>query len=736
MPAMQKTTLPKQELEALVQARHGDPFRALGLHRAEEGGFLVRAFLPGAHRALVLEQGREPVVMERVHPDGLFEARFDRPEAPRYRLRVEWDGRNVQEMEDPYAFGQVLTDFDLHLLKEGSHLRAYDKLGAHPWQARGVNGVLFAVWAPNATRVSVVGDFNQWDGRRHPMRNREGIWEIFIPGLQEGTLYKYEIRGRSGELHMKADPYGFSHEKPPKSASVVYDIHRYKWSDSEWMARRERVNALDAPISIYELQLGSWRRKLDKDQKEGAYLTYAELAEQLIPYVKGMGYTHIELLPIAEFPFDGSWGYQTVGYFAPTSRFGSPSDFKAFIDACHRADLGVIVDWVPAHFPTDAHGLANFDGSPLYEHADPRQGFHPDWQTAIFNYGRREVWNFLMSNALFWLKEYHVDGLRVDAVASMIYLDYSRKAGEWIPNRYGGNENLEAIEFLKQMNIAVHREFPGVLTIAEESTAWPAVSRPVYAGGLGFSLKWNMGWMHDTLEYISKDPIHRKYHHNNLTFGLLYAFHENFVLVLSHDEVVHGKRALLSKMPGDSWQKFANLRIYLAFQFAHPGKKLLFMGGEFGQWDEWNHAKSLDWHLAEYPPHRGVQQMVRDLNRFYSAEPSMHEVDFEPAGFEWIDANDGDTSVLSFIRYARKREDFAVCVFNFTPVVRYGYRVGVPEAGFYTERMNSDSELYGGSNVGNLGGVQSENISYHGRPHSLLLTLPPLGGVILKVKRS
>jgi len=676
--------------------------------------------------------------MDRVHPLGLYELVFPgRERMFDYRVRLLLPDGSREERHDPYAFPLVLTDFDLHLLAEGTHLEAYRRLGAHPIEVAGVRGVHFALWAPNAVRASVVGDFNGWDGRRHMMRSRghSGIWEIFIPELKAGTLYKYEIRSRlSTTPFLKADPYGFYHEVPPKTASIVWDLGPggHLWKDAEWMDRRERNNPLHGPINIYEVHLGSWKRVPEQANR---YLTYRELAGTLVPYAREMGYTHLELLPVTEHPFDGSWGYQTVGYYAPTSRFGTPDEFKAFVDACHQAGLGVIVDWVPSHFPTDAHGLARFDGTALYEHEDPRRGLHPDWNTLIFNLGRNEVKNFLLSNALFWLKEYHADGLRMDAVASMLYLDYSRKPGEWVPNKYGGKENLEAIEFLRELNTVVHRECPGVLTIAEESTAWPAVSRPVHAGGLGFSLKWNMGWMHDNLEYISKDPIHRKYHHYDMTFSMLYAFHENFVLALSHDEVVHGKASLLSKMPGDDWQKFANLRAFYGYMAGHPGKKLLFMGGEFGQWSEWSHDRSLDWHLLEYAPHQGLQRWVQDLNRFILSEPALHQIDFQPEGFEWIDCHDADHSVFTFLRFARDRRDFVVCAVNFTPVVRHRYRFGVPEAGFYKEVLNSDSEFYGGSNVGNGGGVWAEPVPWHGRPQSLVLTLPPLAALFLKLQR-
>jgi 1,4-alpha-glucan branching enzyme len=578
----------------------------------------------------------------------------------------------------------------------------------------------------------VIGDFNRWDGRAHPMRNRAecGVWEIFIPGLAEGEIYKYEVRSReNGDLFAKSDPYAFRFEPPPRTGSIVCGIEGYEWGDADWLASRRTRNLLESPMSAYEVHLGSWKRKHEEGNR---YLTYRELADELIPYAREMGYTHLELLPVSEHPFDGSWGYQTLGYFAPTARFGPPEDFMAFVDRCHQAGLGVILDWVPAHFPKDAHGLAWFDGTHLYEHADPRKGEHRDWGTLIFNYGRREVRNFLLSNALFWLEKYHIDGLRVDAVASMLYLDYSRNSGEWIPNEFGGRENLEAIDFLKRMNEIVHERHPGAVTIAEESTAWPAVSRPVYLGGLGFTFKWNMGWMHDMLEYMVNEPIHRKFHFGTLTFSLLYAFHENFVLPFSHDEVVHMKRSMLDKMPGDLWQRFANLRLLYSYMYAHPGKKLLFMGSEFGQWEEWCHDSSLSWDLLRWDSHRGLQAFVRDLNGLYAGTRALHEVDYRPEGFEWIDFRDVDNSIASFLRRGKDPGDFLVCVFNFTPVVREGYRVGVPAPGLYQEVMNSDSAFYGGSNVGNVGGMHAEAISWNGRPWSVKLSLPPLGALYLR----
>jgi 1,4-alpha-glucan branching enzyme len=730
-----KATAPLAEIDLILRAEHSDPFHVLGAHPVRVGGqpaIAIRAFLPDAAAAWVLRDG-DLVSLQRIHPKGFFEAVFpSESQIFPYRLRAKNAEGNEWEFDDPYRFPPVLTDFDLHLLSEGTHYDAYEKLGARLREIEGVRGVVFAVWAPNARRVSVVGDFNHWDGRRHPMRVRggSGIWELFLPGLGEGEIYKYEIRSRDNAfLEVKADPFAFCSELRPKTASVVHDVHRHTWHDQVWMAERSQRQALDAPLAIYEVHLGSWRRVPEEGNR---MLNYRELAERLVDYVLKMGFTHVELLPVMEHPLDESWGYQTTGYFAPTSRHGTPEDFMYFVDYCHQHGVGVILDWVPAHFPGDAHGLAYFDGSFLYDHADPRRGEQQDWGTRVFNYGRTEVRSFLLNSALFWLDRYHADGLRVDAVASMLYLDYSRQPGEWLPNRYGGNEDLEAIDFLKRFNEIVHHEHPGVLTIAEESTAWTGVSRPTYLGGLGFSLKWNMGWMHDTLLYFSKDPIHRKYHHNNLTFSLLYAFTENFVLVLSHDEVVHGKRSLLSKMPGDTWQQFANLRALYAFLYTHPGKKMLFMGGEFGQWIEWNSNQSLDWHLLDYEPHRLLQQLVADLNRLYRAEPALHEVDFEYAGFEWVDFRDTDNSVVVFLRRARARDEHVVVVCNFTPAPRYGYRIGVPAACFYREVLNTDATAYGGSGVTNSAGQYAMYQPWHNQPFCLELNLPPLGVAILK----
>ncbi len=626
-----------------------------------------------------------------------------------------------------------LTDFDKHLFNEGTNERIYEKLGAHLMEADGEHGVGFAVWAPNARQVFLIGDFNGWQHGGHPMHSSDsGIWTLFVPGLTEHSVYKYRIETRRGHLLDKCDPCGFAMEERPRTGSVVVDLNRYQWHDEEWMEQRQQRQALNRPISIYEVHLASWRR--EPDEKWGLrYLTYRELADTLLPYVVDLGYTHMELLPIAEYPFDGSWGYQVLGFFAPTSRFGTPEDFMYFIDCCHRNNIGVILDWVPAHFPKDEAGLNYFDGTHLYAHADPRQGEHQDWGTMIFNYDRNEVRSFLISNALFWLDKYHIDGLRVDAVASMLYLDYSRRDGEWIPNRYGGRENLGAIDFLRKTNEVVHGVFPGILTIAEESTSWPMVSRPTYLGGLGFSLKWNMGWMHDTLRYMSKDPIYRRFHHNDMTFGMLYAFHENFILPLSHDEVVHGKGSLLEKMAGDEWQKFATLRAYLTFMWAYSGKKLLFMGCEFAQWQEWNHEKGLEWQALSAANHQGMLRLVRDLNHLYRRQPALYENDFTPEGFSWINANDNDNSVFSFLRYA-ENGDFIVIISNFTPVVRHGFQIGVPVPGEYREIFNSDLEKYWGSEVTNPEPLAAADIPWHGRPWSVNLTLPPLATLMLKLR--
>jgi len=736
-------------VESLVHAEHSDPLQILGPHRIERDGkrsLAIRAFRPGATEVNVVSSAsRESKPATKIHPEGLFEAAFawdflawDGSEAVNpsaYRLRYRFANDTALETYDAYAFPPLLTEYDLYLFGEGTHYLKYEKLGAHVREVFGVRGVHFAVWAPNAKRVSVVGEFNSWDGRVYPMVNRgaSGIWELFVPGLDEGTLYKFEILSRVGNtLGLKADPYGFETELRPNNASVVRDVDRYSWNDSSWLAARGSRDWLHAPMSIYEVHAASWRHKTANGDR---WLTYREMAEELLPYAKRMGFTHIELMPLMEHPFDASWGYQTIGYFAVTSRFGTPADFMYFVDRCHQEGVGVILDWTPAHFPRDAHGLAFFDGTHLYEHEDPRRGAHPDWGTLVFNYGRNEVRDFLLVNALFWVDRYHLDGLRVDAVASMLYLDYSRKPGEWIPNAFGGRENLEAIAFLKRLNEVLHSQHPGVLMIAEESTSWPAVSRPTYVGGLGFDLKWNMGWMNDTLRYMALDPIFRQHHHNELTFSMLYAFHENFVLPLSHDEVVHGKRSLLEKMPGDDWQKFANLRLLFGYMHAHPGKKLLFMGSELGERHEFWEGGTVEWSLEESPPHRGVQRLFADLNHLHTNEPALHELDFDAAGFEWLEANDAAASVISFVRHAKNPEDFLVAVCNFTPVVRQDYRVGVPRPGFYHEIMNTDSKYYEGTDVGNSGGVRAEPIPWNDRPYSIKLKLPPLAAMYFKPQR-
>ena len=731
-----------EALVALAGGRHRDPFAVLGPHPAEHGrGFIVRALVPAAQSVELrlmgpMDSDGRPAgdlhPMPRRGADGLFEVTVVSEHLPDYRLRVTYSRDHVLEFDDPYRYGRVLTDFDLHLLGEGTHQRLFEKLGAHRVRLGAATGVHFAVWAPNADRVSVVGDFNAWDGRVHPMRllAPSGVWELFIPDLRDGEKYKFEIRTKSGALLMKSDPFGVAFERPPGTASIVRDISAYQWRDERWLAERRGSDGwMTRPMAIYEVHLGSWARVPEEGDR---FLTYRELAARLIPYAKGMGFTHIELLPVMEHPFSGSWGYQVLGFFAPTSRYGPPEDFKLFVDACHEAGLGVILDWVPGHFPKDAHGLAQFDGTALYEHADPRQGEHQDWGTLIFNYGRNEVRSFLLSNALFWLEEYHVDGLRVDAVASMLYLDYSRKDGEWIPNQYGGRENLDAISFLQRLNILTHGEQPGTITAAEESTAWPGVSRPAHLGGLGFTYKWNMGWMHDILEYAHTDPVHRRWEHALVTFSALYMFTENFILPFSHDEVVHGKGALLDKIPGDAWQKHATLRTLYGFMYGHPGKKLLFMGAEFGQWREWNAEGSLDWHLLDDPRHEALRRYVQTLNGLYATEPSLYECDFDPAGFRWIDCHDHENSVVSMVRYARDRRDFMVMLFNFTPVPRRGYRIGVPAPGGYGEVLNSDSTLFGGGNVGNGGGAQTEPVPAHGFDQSLSITVPPLACVFLK----
>jgi 1,4-alpha-glucan branching enzyme len=721
------------DIEAIAAGRHGDPFGVLGPHAAPGGRISLRVFAPDADAVEAIGAGDDAalVQLQRLHDAGFFAALLPAGAGRSdYRLRLS-KGGHTWVAHDTYRFPPCLGEMDVYLIGEGTHRRLYERFGAHPATIEGVDGVTFAVWAPNARRVSVVGQFNAWDGRRNPMRRRieAGLWELFIPHLGPGDLYKFEIVGAQGDpLPLKADPFSFSQELPPATSSRVHGLPDHQWSDGTWMTKRAVADHRSLPISIYEVHLGSWRRG-----PENSFIGFRQLAQELVDYVRDLGFTHIELLPISEHPFSGSWGYQPVGLYAPTSRHGSPEDFAYFVDRCHQAGIGVLLDWVPAHFPSDAYGLARFDGTALYEHEDPRLGFHKDWNTLIYNLGRREVANFLYANALFWLERYHADGLRVDAVASMLYLDYSREPGEWVPNVHGGRENLESIDFLRTMNTRVYDAFPGAMTVAEESTAWPQVSRPVDGGGLGFGFKWNMGWMHDTLRYMSKEPVHRRHHHSDLTFGLLYAFQENFVLPLSHDEVVHGKGSLLGKMPGDRWQKFANLRAYLAFMWTHPGKKLLFMGGEFGQEREWNHDQSLDWHLLAEAEHRGVQGLMRDLNALYRATPALHQLDCEAEGFEWVVSDDAGQSVLAFLRKPRDTSSPVLVVCNFTPIPRQGYRIGVPTAGTWRERLNSDAAGYGGSSQANSGAIETRAIAAHGQPVSLELTLPPLATIVLSL---
>ena len=719
------------EIQAIIDGKHADPFKVLGLHKFGEQ-WIARCFVPGAD--IVQAQGldgSELGELERRHPKGFFEGPVDIQEArPLRYFCANGGGRWI--VADAYSLGPVLGPQDDYFMGEGNHLRLYDKLGAHLLRHEGADGVHFAVWAPNAKRVSVVGDFNNWDGRRHVMRKRldVGVWEIFIPGATEGQGYKYELVGPDGNLlPLKSDPYGFAAELRPNTASKIARTDNFKWNDDAYLKARQVPDKRRSPMSIYEVHLGSWRRK-----EGNQFLSYDELAEALIAYVKDMGFTHIELLPVSEHPYDPSWGYQPTGLFAPTSRFGDPHGFQRFVDKAHAAGIGIILDWVPAHFPTDQHGLSHFDGTSLYEHADPRQGFHPDWNTAIYNFGRKEVQSFLLNNALFWLERYHLDGLRVDAVASMLYLDYSRKEGQWIPNKYGGRENLEAISFLQRMNHETYGQHPGIVTIAEESTSFPGVSKPTNTGGLGFGFKWNMGFMHDTLTYMGRESIHRKFHHNDMTFGLLYAFSENFVLPLSHDEVVHGKGSLLNKMSGDDWQKFATLRAYLAFMWAYPGKKLLFMGQEFAPWTEWNAAQSLDWHLLEHPPHKGMQSAVRDLNSVYASVPALHARDCEGEGFEWMVANDQENSVFAFVRHAGDGKKPVAVISNFTPVTRPSYHLPLPRSGKWREIFNSDAASYWGSGQGNMGGIIADGGPSHGRPASAKVMVPPLATVFFEAE--
>ncbi|MBL1242309.1 MAG: 1,4-alpha-glucan branching protein GlgB [OCS116 cluster bacterium] len=726
----------KADVQNIVAGAHSNPFSVLGLHIIDSKCF-IRAFIPNADKVNVIDAkiGDTIIALKpSKYADDFFEAEIpDITQSFAYRFNIQ-QGEHSWIADDPYRFGPVIGEMDEHLLGEGTHHRLWQVLGAHTLTHEGVWGTHFAVWAPNARRVSVVGDFNGWDGRRHSMRapGQTGVWEIFIPRIGDGEPYKYELVDQQGKLlPQKADPVGFGSEHAPKTASVVRTLEGHEWHDQEWMSKREALHKIDQPISVYEVNLGSWKRVTDDS---GRRLSYQEYATQLVEYAKYMGFTHIELMPVSEFPFDGSWGYQPVGLFAPTIRHGTLEEFRAFVDACHNSDIGLILDWVPGHFPEDAHGLSKFDGSHLYEHADPKEGFHPDWKTCIYNFGRDQVKNYLVSNAVYWVKEHHVDGLRVDAVASMLYRDYSREDGEWIPNKHGGNENLEAIDMLKQMNEAVYSEMPGIMTIAEESTAFPAVSTPTSDGGLGFGFKWNMGWMNDTLQYMSEDPINRKYHHHKMTFGIAYAFTENFVLPLSHDEVVHGKGSMLNKMPGNDTDKFANLRAYYGFMWGHPGKKLIFMGSEFAQMKEWDHDNSLDWHLLDHAPHKGMQSLIRDLNQLYKSTPALYQLDCKSNGFEWVEENSNDESILIWLRYGYEGEAPILVVSNFTPVERTYRRVGVPQAGKWIEKLNTDSTYYGGQGRGNMGSVQSEAIASFGRADSISLTIPPLSTLYFELE--
>jgi len=722
-----KTFQFNEDQQRIMQASHHDPFNYLGLHR-QTGSASFRVFAPHSKELFFSSPKKS---LTRIDGSDFFEWVGNSGDISDHEKITRVDDKGEQsEFYDPYSFPAQINDFDLHLFGEGKHWHIYRLLGAHCKTINGISGVLFATWAPSAERVSVIGDFNQWDGRTHAMRNRgsSGVWELFIPGLHHHDLYKFEIRTHSsGKVTSKIDPYAAEYEQRPKTACVINRPSEFEWDDQSWMQARQEQDWLHAPMSIYEVHLGSWQR-----DEQGNFLNYRDLASRMIDYIQQTGFTHIELLPITEHPLDDSWGYQTTGYFAPTSRFGSPDDFRYFVDSLHQAGIGVILDWVPAHFPKDEHALARFDGSALYEHEDPRKGEHPDWGTLIYNFGRNEVKNFLLSSALFWLEEFHLDGLRVDAVASMLYLDYSRENEDWIPNIHGGNENLEAIEFLRELNTVTHSEHPGTMVIAEESTAWPQVTRPVNLGGLGFSMKWNMGWMHDSLNYMQKDPVHRHFHHSQLTFGLLYLFSENFVLPFSHDEVVHGKGPMVYKMPGDDWQRFANLRLLYTYMFTYPGKKLIFMGSEFAQTSEWNHHKALQWFLIEHDSHQKMKQLVSDLNHLYRNRKALYQHDFEPHGFEWIDCNDSDQSVLSYLR--RADDEIIITLLNFTPVPRENYRIGVPEAGEYEEILNSDSSYYDGSNLGNSKPLTAEHSEWMGRPYSLTLTLPPLAGLVLVKK--
>jgi len=729
------TLIKRTDIDAIVEARHGAAHHILGLRALTHSGALViSAFIPGADAIEIIEQNSKKSVasLTQVDDAGFFIAKLRRKKVFSYQLKVT-TGEHSDIIDDPFAFASPLGEMDIHLLNEGNHQKPYQKLGAHISVIDNVSGVSFSLWAPNAGSVALIGDFNHWDGRIHPMYNNvhhgseSGYWSIFIPNIEVGSLYKFEVKDSHGNLVAhKADPYGSQAQYRPDTASIVAKKHDYRWQDKDWLAQREQRNARTSAISIYEVHLGSWQRT-----PQGDYLNYRELAGQLVPYVVEMGFTHLQLMPVSEYPFDGSWGYQPVGLFAPTARFGSPEDFQYFVDCCHQANIGLLIDWVPGHFPNDAHGLATFDGSHLYEHQDPRLGFHPDWNTLIYNYGRTEVANFLRASAMHWLDQFHVDGIRVDAVASMLYLDYSRKEGEWLPNIHGGRENLEAVAFLQRFNEELYSQYPGTFSVAEESTSWPGVSRPTDSGGLGFGYKWNMGWMNDSLQYMQEDPINKKYHHNKLSFSLVYAFDENFVLPLSHDEVVHGKGSILARMPGDTWQQFANLRAYYGFMWTHPGKKLLFMGCEFAQGKEWDHDHALDWHQLDIHWHSGVQQLVKDLNNVYTNTPALYEKDCLHDGFNWLEHDNSAQSIYSFIRYGEDRHKPVIVICNFTPQCHQGYQVGVPEAGLYQEILNSDAAIYGGSNQGNPHGAMSSAGNCQDQAQHITITVPPLSTVIL-----
>lgn len=727
----------KNEIEQIINSSHSNPHNFLGMHTEisdQKQIIIIRCFLPYAQKVLVVKvsDDKKKYPMKKINDAGVFQTTIKEQKTFDYQLEITDYAGNIKKIFDPYSFKPVISDFDLYLFGQATHYKIFDKLGAHPTKINNVDGVNFAVWAPNAKRVSVIGDFNNWDGRQNPMRSRQnsGVWELFIPGIKNFDLYKFEIKTQQDCILKKSDPYGNFAQLRPNTASIVFDINKYKWGDTKWMSKRTENSPLGGPINIYEVHLSSWKRNVEENNR---FLTYREFADKIVEYVKEMNYTHIELMPIEEHPFDGSWGYQVAGYYAATSRYGTPEDFMYLVDKCHQNNIGVLLDWVPAHFPKDEHGLIKFDGTALYEHADPRIGEHPDWGTLIFNYGRCEVKNFLIANALFWIEKFHIDGLRVDAVASMLYLNYSKENGQWLPNKFGGNENLEAIEFMKHMNSVILGKYPDVLMIAEESTAWLGVSRPPHQNGLGFNLKWNMGWMNDFLSYMQKDCVYRKYHHNNLTFSMIYAYTENFVLVLSHDEVVHGKGSLINKMPGDLWQKFANMRVAFGFMIGHPGKKLSFMGNEFAQFEEWNANKSLDWHLLKFDSHKKFQTYIKDLNRIYLNEKILSCDDFTNLGFEWIDCNDSQRSVISFIRKGKNSNDIIIFVCNFTPVPLMNHRIGVPFDGMYKEILNSDNLKYGGSGIINSNIIQSEKINWNGRENSIGLKVSPLGVSILKL---